>query len=673
MTPRLLPPASSRHRLRAVAATLAIVLCGGSAAHATDGDATLLHSMFQDHAVLQRDRPIPVWGRAQPNEEVEIVFAGNRARSRADAEGRWQAQLPAVHAGGPYTLTATAGGARQSVDDVLVGDVWLCAGQSNMELQVHRTLNSRAEIAGADNDSIRLLKVPQVGSAQPQAGFDGPVQWKPATPQNVPDFSATCYYFARELQKTVDVPMGLVNASLGGSRIEAWLSAAALRSVGGHDDALDALALYTHDPSAANARWGEVWTAWWRALPDVVRGDEPWNPDATTQGWRAAPRALGNYRQWGVPDLADFTGMSWYRTTVTLDARQAAQDAVLALGSVDEIDQTWVNGRAVGSHYGGGERSYPLPRGLLHAGDNLIVVNVLNTYAAGGIVGPASTRALRLADGSAVPLDGTWQYRIVHSPPDQPPLAPPLAPWLSASGKTTLYNGMVAPLGHYGLRGALWYQGESNTGEADAYRDLLRAYRNDLRAQFGAGLPLLVVQLSSFGMPSTHPGESGWAALREVQRQVAGEDRNSGLAVTIDIGERYDIHPANKQELGRRLARVARHVVYGERDLPPSGPVPRSVRRDADAVVVGFVDATDGLVAYGADGPVGFELCGSEAGSCHYARAGIRGNDVILRAPNASTATRVRYGWADSPVVTLFDGAGLPAGPFELLIDRRSE
>jgi sialate O-acetylesterase len=230
---------------------------------------------------------------------------------------------------------------------------------------------------------------------------------------------------------------------------------------------------------------------------------------------------------------------------------------------------------------------------------------------------------------------------------------------------STLYNGMIAPLGRYGLRGALWYQGESSTSEGRRYADLLRSLRSDWRTRFDDGLPMLVVQLAAYGMPKSQPEEeSGWAQLRESQRQVAAEDARTGLAVAIDIGERYDVHPPNKQELGRRLARAARHVVYGEK-LAPSGPVPQSAQRAGEAIAVAFENVTDGLVAYGAEGPIGFELCGAAAGSCRYADAEIRGDTVLLRA-NVADVTRVRLGWADSPIVTLFDGAGLPAGPFEI-------
>ncbi len=654
------------------AALALALLCLSAGAQAAGDNVTLLAPVFQDHAVLQRDRPIPVWGHAQRGAQVHVDFAGAHVTARADEHGDWQAQLPVQKAGGPYTLQAHSGTATQVASDILIGDVWLCSGQSNMELPVRRTLNADGEISGAQNDSIRMLRVPQTATPSPQSGFGGPAPWLSATPENVPNFSAACYYFARELQKTEKVPQGLINASLGGSRIEAWLDDASLRKAGGNDEALDVLAQYAHDPLGANAQWGELWAKWWRALPDTSKADpavndEPWQPDTSTAGWREAPHAMGDYQQWGLPELASFNGMLWYRTTVKLTAAQAAQATTLWLGNVDEVDETWVNGRGVGSSYGGGDRHYTLPSGLLHAGDNVIVVNALNTYAGGGIIGPASTRALHFADGSSVPLDDAgWQYRKV-------PLAagtPPLAPWLSASGKTTLYNGMIAPLGHYGIRGALWYQGESNTGEAGNYRKLLEALRNEFRARFGADMPLLIVQLANYGAVPTHPVVSGTAELREAQRLVAQEDSHSGLAIAIDIGEHSDIHPANKQELGRRLARAARHVVYGEA-LASSGPTPLSVRREGEAVVVTFGDVSGKLLAYGADDLLGFELCGAQADSCRYAHAEIRNDHEVILHASVPAVTRVRYAWADSPLVNLYDESGLPAGPFQLDLPTR--
>lgn len=627
-----------------------------SAAHAQQQRKTLLHTMFQEHAVLQREQPIRVWGHVSPGDEVKVGFAGRRARARADANGRWEAQLPAMKAGGPYTLTATAGGASQSIGDVMVGDVWLCSGQSNMELQVHRTLDSRAEIEGANNSRIRLFTVPQSGSPVARNDFAAPTRWQTTTPQSVRDFSATCYYFARELQKTVDVPMGLINAAWGGSRIQAWISGDALRAAGLYGDELDILASYATDPLNAAGRWGELWARWWQAQPGNAV-DAPWSPD-DTQGkdWRVVPGELRAWEHWGVPELADFNGMLWYRGTVKLSAQQAQQRAVLVPGIADEIDMSWVNGRGVGSAYIGETREYPLADGLLKAGDNTVAINVLDTYREGGLRGP--TPLLRFADGTSVPI-ASWQYRIVPKETQ----SPPRAPWQAATGLSTLYNGMLAPIGRYGLRGMAWYQGESNTFEAARYRDLLRLLRNDWRSRFGTDLPLLIVQLANYGAAPTKPGESEWAQLRDVQREVAADDPRTGLAVTIDIGDRYDIHPSNKQEVGRRLARAARKIAFGEK-IAESGPGALTAKRQGDAIEVRFGDVTGDLVAYGAEAPIGFELCGPEAGSCRYADAQIHGDVVLLRAPVANP-TRVRHAWADSPLVTLFDGAGLPAGPFE--------
>ena len=655
-------PVSFLSRSAAVA-LLALALLSMSAARAQGNNGTpLLHTLFQDHAVLQRDQPLRIWGRTLPGETVSITFAGKRAHGRADEAGRWEVKLPALKAGGPHTLTASSsGGARQTVSDVLVGDVWLCSGQSNMELQVWRSLDARSEIAGADNDRIRLLTVPQSGSAVPQEKFHAPVQWQATTPDTLRDFSATCFYFARELQKTVDVPMGLISAAWGGAAIQAWMSGEALGATGHYNDELEVLKLYTGDPAAAVERWGDIWSKWWHGRAGIAANDEPWSPGyKPSTDWSNAPRDLGPWERWGVPELSDFNGTVWYRTTVKLTAQQAAQEATLALGPVDEMDMTWVNGRAVGSTYGWSGREYRLPAGLLREGDNVIVINALDTYRDGGLTGSASANALRLKDGTGVPLDGAWKYRVMPGPDE-----PPHAPWQGATGLSTLYNGMIAPLGQYGLRGFLWYQGESNTTEPERYRDLLRGLHNGWRARFGADLPMLIVQLAGYGKAPTQPGESDWAALRESQRLVAAEDPRRGLAVTIDIGDRYDLHPPNKQELGRRVARAARHVVYGEK-LPPSGPVALSAKREGDAIVVSVGDVSDRLVAYGAEHPIGFELCGAGPGTCRYANAQIRGKEVVLRASLTAPATRVRYGWADSPVVTLFDGAGLPAGPFEI-------
>jgi sialate O-acetylesterase len=301
---------------------------------------------------------------------------------------------------------------------------------------------------------------------------------------------------------------------------------------------------------------------------------------------------------------------------------------------------------------------------VLHAGENLVVVNVLSTWDQGGLLGPPDAMALRFEDGSRVPLGDGWRYKVV------PPSVglPPRGPWHSIGGLTTLYNAMIAPLGSYGLRGALWYQGESNTGEPEKYEALLTGLMADWRRAFGPDLPFLVVELPNFGPAPTKPVESGWAGVREAERRAVARDPHAGLAVTIDIGDRHELHPPNKQEVGRRLARAARHVVYGEA-ISPSGPAAQAAFRENGRVVVTF-DGVDGrLVAYSASEPIGFELCGADQASCRFVRATIDGRRVVIDAGDgAADATRVRYCWGDGPICTLYDEADLPAGPFELPI-----
>lgn len=635
-------------------ATATALACASASAATTP----LLDAPFGDNAVLQRDRPIPLWGQAPAGTDVRVRMGAHEARTRSTDDGRWQLQLPAMTAGGPYRLDVQAGSATQQLQDVLVGDVWLCSGQSNMELQVHRSLDSRSEIASAGNPKLRLLQVAKQASRRPLARFAQAPRWRAADPDSVRDFSAACYYFGRELQAATGVPIGLIHASWGGTRIQAWMSADALQRLGGYAAQLDVLAQRESDPEQAIAGWGALWQAWWQTQPAAVTDPAPWQREEAPGWMDVKPSA-----RWIDPAQAQAVGMQWYRASVVLTPAQAAQRATLQLGPVDEVDMTWINGVAVGSDAGSdAPRAYPIAAGRLRAGSNPVVVNVLNTYREGGISGPATRQALLLADGTRVPLQH-WQTRSVAAATG----TPPAAPWMATSGLSALYNGMISPLAGYGLRGAVWYQGESNTFQAAQYAGLLSAYRDDLRRHFGEALPLLVVQLANYGAAPLRPGDSEWARLREAQRNVVADDPHSGLAVAIDLGERGDIHPANKQDVGRRLARAARHVVYGQA-LAPSGPVPTQAHRVGSEVRVSFDQVSGALVAYGGTGPVGFELCGVDPSSCRYATARIEGNAVLLRADEVAGAQHVRYGWADSPVVTLYDSDGLPAGPFELTI-----
>jgi sialate O-acetylesterase len=650
-----------------LAFALAWVLASVGAAQAARADAPLMDALFVDHAVLQRDRPIDVYGHAAAGAEVTVTLGSASVTARADANGRWNAQLPAQPAGGPQSLTARSGSASQTANDVLIGDVWLCSGQSNMEFAVRSTHDAGNEAALSANTRIRSVTVPRGSSAAPLEGFAAPLEWKLAAPGNTEHFSAVCYYFVRELQKVVDVPQGIIHSSWGGSRIEPWMSEAALRQQPGYGPQLDLLDEYRTNRPLAFRHWGDTWQKWW-ASQGATGGKQPWLAGkADTGAWKPAPTGLDYWETWGVHELERWDGMVWYRAHVNLTAVQARQAAKLSMGSIDDVDVTWVNGRAVGNTFGLEPRLYELPAKLLKAGDNLVVVNVHDFWGNGGLYGPAADRALVLADGTRVAIS-RWEYQV--APPD---LWPPHAPWETLNGVDVLYNAMIAPLGRYGLRGIAWYQGEANGALDDArrYQPLLQGLMADWRRQFGAPLPWLVVQLANWNALAKSPVDSGWAQLRDAQRRAVAADGNAGLAVTIDIGDRIDIHPMNKQEVGRRLARAARHVVYGEK-ISPSGAQPEGARRESSGVLVTLGGFDGELQVIGSKDPSGFELCGAMQGTCRFVRAELRpsangrGGEVLLTDADAASATRVRFCWADSPLCNLFDTTGLPVGPFEI-------
>jgi sialate O-acetylesterase len=646
-----------------------VLACGAAAAQGTP---PLMDALFVDHAVLQRDRPIDVFGRAGAGEEVTVSLGNASATARTDDKGRWNAQLPAQPAGGPFTLNARSGSRSQSASDVLIGDVWLCSGQSNMEWPVRNTHDAGNEAGLSANPRIRHVTIPRGSSAGPRAGFDSALEWKVAAPGNTEHFSAVCYYFVRELQETVDVPQGIIHSSWGGSRIEPWMSDAALRQQTGYLPQIDLLGEYRVARPVAFWHWGDLWQKWWDSQA-ATGGNQPWaSGEARGKGqgkgnrgvWKPAPAALGYWETWGAPELSRWDGMVWFRAQVNLSAAQAKQAAKLSMGSIDDVDVTWVNGRAIGNTFGLEPRLYEVPTKLLNPGDNVVTVNVHDFWGNGGVYGPAADRALVLADGTRVPLTG-WEYQ--QAPPN---LWPPHAPWETLNGVNVLYNAMIAPLGKYGLRGIAWYQGEANGGLEDAkrYEDLLRGLMADWRRQFGAPLPWFVVQLASWNKLATSPVDSGWARLRDAQRRAVAADGNAGLVVTIDIGDRIDIHPMNKQDVGKRMARAARHVVYGDK-ISPSGAEPQAARRVTEGVLVSLGGYDGELQVIGSKDPSGFELCGATQDTCRYVRAEIRKEGVLLTDVAAASATRVRFCWADSPLCNLFDTTGLPVGPFELAVN----
>ncbi len=641
-------------RLPARLVITALLASSASAALA----APRLDGVLTDHAVIQRGQPIALSGDAAAGETVMITLAGRSVTAKADQKGRFAAELPALDAGGPYDLTIAAQSGAAVLHDVLIGDVYLCSGQSNMELAVSEAQDLIPDAHAPVDAGLRLLTIPKRAAATPVARLDDAVRWTVAGPTSQPAFSAACFYMAQALRRSAAVPIGAIHASWGGSRISAWMSDPALRQAGLGDQA-DLLALYARDPGAANRRAMTLWETWWRTGSGDAVGGEPWQPSATLD-WQAVP-AMTNFETWGVADLASYNGMLWYQRSVEVTAEQARGPATLVLGTIDDADRTWVNGVGVGgSSLAAQSRVYALPVGTLKAGRNVITVNDDDVYAYGGMTGPADTMRITFADGSSVPLGDGWRYakaqRIAGSAPR--------VPWDDINGAGTLYNAMIAPLGRTRVAGIAWYQGESDTG-IPGYDQRLTALIADWRTRLGSPQAgFAIAQLAGYGAPSFAPGESGWATVRDAQRRVAAADRHAGVAVTLDIGDALDIHPGEKHAVGQRLAQVMRAAVYGER-IAPSGPaLARAQRAAGGGVALDFSGVTGALHAKSAREAIGFELCGAAAASCRYASGTVVGTQVTLPG-DGQPVTRVRYAWSDAPAINLVDDAGLPVGPFE--------
>ncbi len=601
---------------------------------------------FTDHAVLQRERDVAVRGRARPGVDVTLSFAGATINATADANGEWRAILPAKPAGGPYSLTASSGGASVTLADIMIGDVWLCSGQSNMEFTLRHATNADTELQQSGHPLLRLFNVPHRSSVTPQAGFGAPVGWQPSTPESAADFSAACYFMGRDLQQRQGIAVGLISAAWGGSVIEDWISRESLATLPRYRPALDLLALYGRDSAAASLQWRETLERWLGARA-AAPAAAAWRPVPSTTAWE----------NWGDPALVSFDGIGYYRTHVVLTAAQAGK-AELSIGAVDDIDLTRVNGKTVGALEGwDAARRYTVAAGMLHLGDNVIDVVAIDTGGGGGMWGD-TPRTLTLADGTVMRLDA-WRFARGES------LAatgmPPGLPWLGGSGRTTLFNGMIAPFDGYPLKGFAWYQGEANVADARGYAELMPLLIADWRKRFGAD-PFLMVQLAGFGPLTAQPVDDAWAQLRDVQRRVADADPKVGLASALDIGQVADIHPTNKQGVGYRLALGARALALGEK-VEARGPAPVAVVRRDGKIAIRFAHGP--LVTMGGRQVVGFELCDA-GGACRYADAVARGDTVLI--PDDAGAREVRFLWQASPIVNLYNPAGLPATGFRLPI-----
>ena len=615
--------------------------------------APTLGAGYGAHMVLQRGLPIVIAGRTASGDTVHGSFGGASASATADDDGRFELTFRARKAserGATLTLADASGSA--SWADILVGDVWLCSGQSNMELTVNHALNAWNELRLSPDDDMRLAMVAKDTAAVPQESFAKPLVWAAAAAATVEEFSAACYYMGKQLRAdNKGVPVGLIHANWGGSAARAWLTPEGVKTLYG-SAALDQLQLYQRDPMAAAQAFVPQWYDWWRDNDD---GREPWaNPNSLA--WKPVPK-IGFWNEWEGTGLdTDPVANVWLRQDFVLTAEQAQAAGTLSVGALDDLDLTWVNGHPVGYTFGWGvERRYNVPASYLHAGRNSVLIAVDNMWDTGGFFQGADRLFFKAGSGGQIPLGADWEYSVGTVKG-----VPPRAPWDANAGMGVMHNQMIAPLGPMRLAGVAWYQGESDVGQPD-YDVKLRELFAGWRRQFGASTRMLVVQLANYGARTAKPVESGWAQMRQDQLDGVAADANAALVTAIDIGEPHDIHPANKNDLGKRLALAAEGKPM---------PMPRSATRAGDTLKVTFTGIAGGLQALGGPYALGVEVCGDDHATCRYVLPILEDARMLIPVADGKPVTRVRYAWADAPVVNLVDGRELPVPGFELPVTK---
>ncbi|MBG9377206.1 sialate O-acetylesterase [Panacibacter sp. DH6] len=612
-----------------------------------------LPRIFRDSMILQRDAKINIWGWASNGEKISVKFNGRVYKTTTGNNGKWMLQLAPAQAGGPYTMQI-AGSNKIILRDILIGDVWLCAGQSNMEHQMKlHAVRYAAEIATADNKYIRQFKVPNTANllAAQQDLNDG--YWKWADSSNVKDFSAVAYFFAKALYEKYKVPVGIINASWGGIPIEAMMSEKSLEEFPGILGTVEK----NKDTIYVNNTNRKAFEIIQSTPKPVDRGiTEKWyEPSYIPKNWRQI--AVPGY--WEDQGIRDLDGALWFRKEVDLDHPDFAPAKVF-LGRIVDADELYINGVKIGATgYMYPQRRYPVPAGILKKGKNLFVVRITNNYGKGGFV-PDKPYQL-IVGKDTVDLTGYWQYKVGYVKPANTLPAPFTI--AMQNQPTALFNAMIAPLTGYNVKGFAWYQGESNTGRSAEYASLQAAMIRDWRSKWGDNsLPFLFVQLPGFMDYTYSPVESGWALFREAQ---AGSLTlpNTAMAVTIDLGEWNDIHPDRKKEVGDRLALAAQKIAYDEA-IVFTGPTFAAQTISGNKIIVSFNNTGSGLATSNGEALSEFAIAGDDKKFVS-ANAVIEGNHVIVSIEIIQHPKYVRYAWADNPPnPNLINKEGLPAAPF---------
>ncbi len=683
-----------KRRIALAMIVTATVLCGGQPTFSqeeSETEALRLAAMFSDDMVLQREMEVPIWGWAKPGAVVRVVRDKQApVEAKADSKGKWIVRLASMPAGGPHTLTVDSGSESITLTNVLMGDVWICSGQSNMQWPVWTDMGSGAmyaeypfaEIANAVQSEIRLYIVPMTTSFDPEEDIlvaEKPMypqepkeilrKWRVCSPETVPPFSAVAYSFGRALRRETQIPVGLIQTAWGGTICEAWTSADTLRK---HPDFRDSVSTLKEEAENLDGllKEYEVALAAWEKRVDLadtgfVNGEPVWDDvDADDSGW--AEIDLPNL--WETQGYPSLDGYVWFRKEVDVPDRWAGKDLELLFTGINDANQTWVNGVRISDFDDqpgvGKPRRYAVPGKLVKAGRNVIAVRVYDMGNTGGFNRSKGTMELRNASdrNETISLAGLWKMNIGAELKDVPGRPrEPRAVKGNPNVPTVLYNAMIAPVIPYGIKGAIWYQGESNANRAYQYRSLFPGMIRDWRTKWGQGdFSFFFVQLANFQKRMPQPIEDTWAELREAQLMTLSLPK-TGMAVTIDIGDAKDIHPKNKQTVGERLALAARHVAYGE-DLVYSGPIYTSMTVEGNDIRLHFDHVGSGLVAQGGP-PTGFSIAAADR-KFVWANARIEGDTVVVYAPGVKQPKAVRYAWARNPFCNLFNEEGLPASPF---------
>ncbi len=613
-----------------------------------------LSPLFGEHMLLQRDRPNRLWGWTTPGARVEVILDNLYTSAVADREGRWQIETVTPPAGGPYTLTID-GPQHLAFHDIMVGDVWLCGGQSNMAFGLTESRDGADAAKNSTEPAIRLFRVAQQPGYAPTATPRG--EWKRCEPESFTingGFSAVAYYFAKKLHAETGVPIGLIQDAVGGSPAESWMSP---ESLGKLPEFVPALTEIARLRTRGGPVYGNYIMHWYDEYDRGLAGTSWGAATFDDSKWKTTTLHTA-FADLGVPETP---AVVWFRREVVLPETLPPGTAKILLGVIEKMDTTQINGRWIGaSSWVENPRAYPIPDGVLHPGKNLVTIRVLKLKPDGGFQSPPDAQRLVLGDGTVIPLEGEWRAAVsVDAKPPHPlPLGYENYPTMPA----VLYLGMIRPVAPLALTGVIWYQGEANFQRPRQYRALLPAVIADWRALFGRpDLPFYVVSLPAFMARRDQPGTDGWAELRESQTVTVRATPHTGLAITVDTGDAGNIHPTDKQPVGERLALCALKALYGK-DVVASGPIFDRLEKISGGLRIHFSNTFGGLAVHGEK--LGeFSVAGADH-VWHWADAKLDGETVVLTCPAVPEPIAARYAWQANPLATLFNGAGLPAAPF---------